>query len=298
MKIVIAGANGFIGKRLVSIIVEEGKHDLVAVVRPGCSYEPKLPGIKVLACPMEDYRRIGRLTGRADCFINLTWSGSRGDARQDYGLQKLNYEAAIASMESMAEAGTEILVTSGSQAEYGICNDVITEETCCSPNTEYGYFKLKVYEDGKNLCRKRGIRIIEPRYFSLYGPGDYEKTLVMSCIKKMKAGLDIRLNACTQIWDYMYVDDAVRALLRLCENKEADGVYNFATGNYRMIKEYVMEMKAALHSESKITFDAPESYGGLIINLRPDIGKLLKAAKGWRAVTDFAEGIKLTAEKL
>jgi len=248
---------------------------------------------------MEEYGKIGEMTGVGDCFIDLSWTGSRGEARLDHELQKFDYECTMAAMRSMADAGYKILVSAGSQAEYGLCSGVITEGTPCNPNTEYGKFKLNIYEETKELCERRGIRFIEPRYFSLYGPGDYDKSLIMSCIKKMLKNVDVDLNECTQIWDYMYIDDAVKALLKLCESDKTKGVFNFATGNHRMVREFVLDIKTALNSESKVTFGSPmNDFNSLIINIRPSIEKLKSSADSWTATTSFIDGITKTAQSL
>lgn len=303
MRITIAGASSFIGKRLIKL-VEEEKHEIDdlhinAVIRQGSSYPlqvKNLKNISFIECDMEDYAKLGELVGPGDCFIDLTWKGSRGAARQDHDLQKLNYDCNMAALRSMADAGYTTLVSAGSQAEYGICQDVIKEETPCNPNTEYGKFKLRLYYETMELAEKKGIRFIEPRYFSLYGPGDYEKTLIMANLKKMLANEKIELNECTQLWDYMFVDDAMDGLLRLCDSDAQSGAYDFATGDHKTLREFILEMKDAVGSSSKIDFGAVH-YDGLLINLRPDISKL-KQATNWKPETSFAEGIRLTAESM
>lgn len=301
MKITIAGANSFIGKRLVAIAEQErdtlGALEIVAVIRKGSPYRGILDtyrNVEIVECNMEDYSHLGDLTGKGDCFIDLAWNGSRGTTRQDHELQKFDYESSMAAMKSMAETGYKTLVSSGSQAEYGIFSDVITEETPCNPNTEYGKYKLQIFHETTELARSYGCRFIEPRYFSLYGPGDYEKTLIMTCIKKMLHDENVELNDCTQIWDYMYVDDAIRALIGLCQNEKASGVFNFATGKHKMIREFVMDIHEALNSRSKVEF-GEANYNGLIINLMPNIKKLEIYTK-WAPTTTFTDGIKLTAE--
>ena len=103
---------------------------------------------------------------------------------------------------------------------------------------------------------------------------------------------DVILNPCTQWWDYLYVDDACRGVLGLIENNAPSGAYNFASGHPRSLREYVLDIKKSLGSSSVVKFDDPDKYHGLIINLYPQIDKLLAAAKGWKPQTLFSEGIK------
>ncbi len=292
MKVTIAGANSFIGKRMVAIAKNQPDIELTLVVRPGSSVEcPE--GAKLIECRMEDYKELGKLTGQGDVFIDLPWLGSRGTDRQDPEMQKFNYDCNMAAMQSMIDSGYIVLVSAGSQAEYGQCHGFISEETPLNANTEYGKYKVQIFHDTKELAKKNGVRFIEPRYFSLYGPGDYEKTLIMSCIDRMKRNADVNLNECTQLWDYLYVDDAVEGVYALCRNGKAEGAYNFATGHYRQLKDFVMDIKEATGSQSKIQFGVVE-YNGLYIDLQPVVDRLKKDA-GWEYKTSFIDGIKKTA---
>lgn len=297
MKIAVAGANSFIGRRLIPIFSRS--HQVTAIFRENSKDKgifSDIRGVSEAECNMENYGRLGAMLEGIDCFIDLSWAGSRGRARQDYALQKFNYECSISAVRSMAESGCKILVSSGSQAEYGICRDVITEETECRPDTEYGKFKLRLFHEAKEIADRFGIRFIEPRYFSLYGPGDYENTLIMLCVRKMLANEDVLLNDCQQIWDYMYIDDAIAGLLRLCESPRLCGVYNFASGEQRTLHDFVMEIHGTLHSGSKVVFGAAE-YNGALIDLRPSVKKLVHDT-GLKPSVTFQEGILRTAGRL
>ena len=284
MKIVIAGANSFIGKRLLKKVADD---DVVAIVREGSQFT--FPGVKIVHCNMEEYGQLGELCGPGDVFVDLTWRGSRGADRQNREMQEKNYLSTLAAMKSMAEAGYKTLVSAGSQAEYGQCEGTITENTPTNPNTQYGIYKLRIYNEVKVIAQQQGCRFIEPRYFSLYGPGDYEKTLIMATLKKLLNNERIELNECTQLWDYLFVDDAMDALVHLCKTNAEGGVYNFATGHHRTLREFILDMKEAVGSDSEVVFGAVE-YNGLYIDLRPDVTKL--KSTGWTPKISFQDGIK------
>lgn len=292
MRVTIAGANSFIGKRMVAIAKNQPDMVLTLVVKPGSLV--KCPdGAKLVECRMEDYKELGALAGNGDIFIDLSWLGSRGTDRQDSSMQKFNYDCNMSAMRSMADAGYKVLVSAGSQAEYGKCHGFISENTPLNANTEYGKYKVQIFYDTTELANKFGLRFIEPRYFSLYGPEDYNKTLIMSCIDKMKRNEDVNLNECTQLWDYLYVDDAVQGLYALCRNETAEGAYNFATGHYRPLKDFVMDIHKAIESQSTIRFGVVE-YNGLYIDLQPVVDRLKNDAN-WEYKTNFIDGIKKAA---
>lgn len=287
---VITGGTSFIGSRLIAACGADW--DITAVVRPGTARE-RLPEIvRVVELDLADYARLGELTGSCDCFVHLAWNGTRGASRMDAALQQSNLTTSLQAVRSMLATGCGKIVTAGSQAEYGPHREQITEETPCTPNTEYGKAKLAFYEGASALCREAGVPLIEPRFFSLYGPGDFEGTLVISILRKMLSGDACALTQGLQMWDFLYLDDAIRALARLCEYPCAEGVYNFGSGDTRRLRSFIEEMAQITGTNSELLFGAiPYSETGMV-SLWPDISKL-KRELDWTPNITFAEGIRL-----
>lgn len=293
MKIVITGANSFIGKRLVEY-ASKNDCEVVAVVRKGNSQIDdlkKFKNVTVYELNMEEYEQLGALIGQADCFVHLAWNGTRGESRLIEQQQKDNYLYGMKAISSMINAGCKRIVTAGSQAEYGINNSLITEDTICTPNTAYGKYKVKLYEDTYELCRCKGVSFKEPRYFSLYGPDDYENTLVISTIKKMLCNESCDFTACTQEWDYLYIDDAIRALYGICTEDCADGAYNFGSGDCRILRDFIAEMKNVLDSDSELNYGVVPYGDAGIVSIRPCIDKLRREI-AWEPEISFADGIR------
>lgn len=293
MKICITAANCFIGFPLVKKASESG-WEVLAVVREGNRRRKELEAIKnvsVIELNLQDYGKIGERLGAIDCLVMLTWNGTRGQTRNNAKIQKSNYEYCLAGIKSAIKNGCKKVLTAGSQAEYGLVNEKITEETICNPISEYGKSKLRLYNDVSMLCKENKVVHIEPRFFSLYGPGDYENTLVMSNIHKMKANEDCDITECSQMWDFLYIDDATEALFKLCEGNYPSGVYNFGSGDCKPLREYVLEMRDVLNSSSKLNFGAiPYELSGMV-NINPSVEKLKKELN-WKPKISFASGIE------
>lgn len=292
MKVCITAANCFIGLPLVKKASSLG-WDVVAVVRSGNplkDYIGSLPNTKVVELNLEEYSLIGDIAGQVDCAVLLAWNGTRGQSRLDEKLQKSNYSYNMGAVKSLVEHGCKRIITAGSQAEYGLCNEVITEDSKCMPNTAYGFYKVKLFEEAAAYCREHGVSIKEPRFFSLYGPGDYKNTLIMGNIKKMIAGEECNMTPCTQMWDYLYIDDAVDGLIGLCSKICPDGAYNFGSGDCRMLKAFVYEMKEIINSSSDLNFGALPYTPAGVVSIRPDITKL--KSTGWEPKISFSQGIE------
>lgn len=294
MKVIITGANSFIGKRFAEHICNMG-WEAVLVMRPGRSTDQK--NCQVLHLSMEEYDRLGKLAGPCDCFVHLAWNGTRGDARMDRELQKMNATYSLQAVRSMLAVGCGRVITAGSQAEYGPHTEQITEDTLCIPNTEYGKAKLRFYEGVMSLCSQNGADYKEPRFFSLYGPGGFSGTMVISILENMLAGRPCQLTQGIQMWDFMYIDDAIEALTRLCWRPCPNGVYNFGSGDIRQLKDYVLEMARLTCSGSDLQFGAAPYPATGMVSLWPDISKL-KRELTWEPQVTFAEGIRVIVERM
>lgn len=292
MKICITAANCFIGLPLVKKASSMG-WEVIAVVRAGNQqreYLGHIPNTKAVELNLEDYGKLGETVGPVDCAVLLAWNGTRGQTRLNDKLQESNCLYNMEAVRSLVEYGCKRIITAGSQAEYGIYNEIITEKTECKPNTAYGKYKVKFYEEAAGYCQANGVSIREPRFFSLYGPSDYENTLIMSNIKKMLANEECNMTSCTQMWDYLYIDDAIDGVIGLCSKECPDGAYNFGSGDCRPLKEFLNEMKRVLKSDSELKFGAVHYTPSGVVGIQPDINRL--KSTGWEPEVSFSQGIQ------
>ena len=296
MRIVISGATSMIGAALTNQLLRNN-HEVVAVVRPNTRKTELLntsPNLSVVACNMEDYAELENLiSGTVDAAVSAAWNGTRGADRNNEALQEENYRSSIAFLKVMIAKGCKKLLTAGSQAEYGLwaSERKLTEDTIPAPNTQYGKYKLRFYEYAKAYCGICGCSLIEPRFFSLYGPQDYEGTLIISSLKKMLQDKPCPLTQCVQLWDFLYIDDAVDGLIRLVEDDVPEGIYNFGSGNAAPLKAYIEQMKEITNSGSQLQYGMIPYPSTGIVHVNPDVSKLM--ACGWKPKTSFADGIKL-----
>lgn len=299
MRICITAANCFIGLPLVKKASSLG-WDVIAVVRVGNKqkdYLGSIPNVSVIELNLEDYDKLGSLVGSVDCAVLLTWNGTRGQTRVDEKLQESNYLYNMEAVKSLVEYGCKRIITAGSQAEYGIYNGIITEEMECKPNTAYGKYKVKLFEEASKYCSEHGVSLKEPRFFSLYGPGDYENTMIMGSIKDMLDNKPCKFTKALQMWDYLYIDDAIEAIAKLCEKKCADGAYNFGSGDCRPLREYIMEQKQILNSSSELLFGSIPYGPAGVVSIHPSVEKLRKELL-WEPKTSFSDGINKIVKRI
>lgn len=290
----VTGATSFIGVHLIQEL-QRNHYYVYAVVRPNSENLGRLKPsatLTILEKQIEDYESLSEMINHpVDMFYHLAWDGTRIPQRDNQEKQQANFECAVKAMEVANKLRCKVFVGPGSQAEYGKCSEKIDESHPTVPNTEYGKAKLKTCETLGEMAKRNGMRFVWTRLFSVYGIYDYPKTLVMSALDKMMVNEPVLLTACQQFWDYVHVQDVVTAMYLLGINENCLGVYNIASGETKILRSFVEEMKSILHSRSELNFGAiPYGCEG-VVSFEPIIQKLVNNT-GWRPKVSFEQGIR------
>lgn len=274
--IIITGATSFIGINILKEL-KNNEYNIYAIIRPNSINKDKLnefSNLKIIELDQREIENLKLYLKKVDICIHLAWEGTRVPERYDEKIQEQNYINSVKTFEAVTALGCDVFLGTGSQAEYGFVNDIITEETETNPNTEYGKFKLKTCLELEKKALENNIRFIWGRIFSVYGEGDYENTLIMSTLRNMKKNKDVNMTEGKQYWNYIYIKDLSKIIINLIFNKEAKGIFNLASNDTRPLKEYILDMKKALNSKSKINFGVIPYRQEGIVNIKPSILKL------------------------
>lgn len=298
-KVIVTGATSFIGRHLIDKLLRN--YEVIAIVRHNSSkinVLPKSDRLTILELDMGEYEKIsGTVKGNGDIFVHLAWNGTRGELRNKLEIQEENFKNSMNALKCAAELNVKAFISAGSQAEYGLWTKEYTlaETETAYPNTEYGKFKLKFCQEAGKFCKEKGIKFIEPRFFSLYGPDDFAGTMVISVLKKMLKGEDCDLTEGIQKWDFLYIDDAISGLELLMSSDVQGGVYNFGYGENFPLKSYIEIMKELTGSKSKLNFGVVPYPSTGIVNVAPCVKKLKNL--GWEPKIDFRRGILRVLEE-
>ncbi len=293
-RVVITGAAGFAGYSLTMELLSRG-FEVYAVLRPNSTHNKRFDGCLGNFHPIEldshEFDRIHeRIDAKCDSFYHLAWFGGR----DEFDAQKANIDNTLKALKSAAKLGCKRFVCTGSQAEYGVVEERITEDLTPNPFSAYGAAKVAAMYLTRRQAQLLGIEWIWGRIFSLYG--DYEPSgrMLPDLLGKLSRNEEVHLTSCEQNWDYLHVLDAVRAIADIGEKGKSGEIYNIANGNYKPLKQFVECAKKTLNSGSKIV------YGDRAIpfvSLQPDVSKI-KRDTGWEPEMSFIDGIKRFAERL
>ncbi|WP_035767611.1 NAD-dependent epimerase/dehydratase family protein [Butyrivibrio sp. NC2002] len=294
MRIIVTGASGPIGVPLIYECIKR-KIEVLAIVRkhsPRVKNIPQNSLVQVRDCGIENIFSLEKeAKDKYDAIIHLAWTHTKGEDRKNSLLQVKNIELSLSVAEFARKIGCEVFVGAGSQSEYGILNGIASEETPVNPWEAYGMAKLASGQLILNHLHNYGMRACWVRIFSTYGPFENEYTFISYLIRTLMEENVPNLTQGMQVWDYLYIEDAVNALILLATDKNADGVYCLGGSNPRSVKKYVEAIRDIVRPGYELPFGNIPYGTRQSMHLEADITKI-KHDVGFYPQIDFEEGIK------
>lgn len=298
-KIVITGPTGTLGIALINECIRH-QIEVLAVCRRASKRQNRIPQsrfVRILELDLEEYGSYEPDNDEKgyDVFYHFAWSGTAGDARNNLELQHKNIGYAVDAVHLAHKLGCHTFIGAGSQAEYGRVEGRLSAETPVFPENGYGMAKLCAGQMTRIACGQLGMRYVWTRILSVYGPYDGERTMIISTIRKLLAGEKAEFTKGEQQWDYLYCEDAARAMRLLGERGKDGAVYCLGSGKAYPLSEYILMLKDAVDSRLELTFGEIPYADRQVMYLCADIGQL-QADTGFEPEVDFQTGISRTVE--
>ena len=297
MRIILTGPTGVVGTALIRQCIKN-RIEVLAICRRNCARGHRIPQsalVKILELDLEEYARYvpeGSEDGY-DVFYHFAWEGTNKAARNDVWTQERNIRYALDAVQLADRFGCHTFIGAGSQAEYGRVEGRLSALTETFPENGYGMAKLCAGQMTGLLCQSLGMKHIWARILSVYGPCDGEDTMLISSIRKLLRGEIPQFTKAEQQWDFLYCDDAARALLLLGEKGKNGKIYCIGSGRTRALADYIKCMRDAVSPDLDIGIGALPYASKQVMYLCADISEL-KEDTGFSPRVLFEEGIKRT----
>lgn len=289
-QVVVAGGSSSIGLALIDLCIKNNVY-VTVLARPNSPRNQRIPKHSLVRCVDFSLGEPISIEAEGAVFYHLAWEGTDKVSRLDPGIQVKNVAATIELVNLAHRAGCRVFVGTGSQAEYGRVDGLITPASPCAPDTAYGAAKYAAGKLGALQAERTGLSFMWARVFSVYGGWDPEHTMLVSLINNILQGKEMPLTACGQIWDYLYADDAAQALFLLGKKGRAGQVYHIASGAARPLREYIEDIKTCVPRADLIKVGAVPYPPLQVMNLHPDISGLVSDT-GFEPQVSFKEGFK------
>jgi UDP-glucose 4-epimerase len=293
MNLAITGSTGFIGRWIVAEACKAG-HQVTVLLRAE-SAGSQLPDdpriVRVGYHHLDDSGLAERLRDLGcEVMVHAGWKGvGNGDHAEAFQISE-NLPATLKAVELAMQAGCRQWIGLGSQAEYGVANRRVDESVPADPETIYGKAKLAAGIAALGLCDAFGMTGSWVRVFSTYGPGDSPRWLIPYVVRALLRGEAPGLSPCGQLWDFLHVSDAARAILAVAE-AGAGGVFNLGSGEAPVLRDTIETIRLACGSDLQPEYGAVPYRAKQLMHLEADIARL-KERTGWAPQVSLPEGIR------
>lgn len=298
LRILLTGATGFLGSHVARYLLACNCHVAALVRSPANSWRIAdiLPDFHVISGNLADLSNVAdEINAFApEVTIHLAWYGV-GNRYRNNPQQVTNLHASLNLLEVVRAAGCHSWVGLGSQAEYGICNQAVSEELPTNPVTMYGVTKLCSCLLTQQLCDLHGMRFVWLRLFSAYGPADSPGWMIPYVILTLLHGKRPALSAGEQRWDYLFVEDAAEVIYRVAVKPDVQGVFNLGSGEAHTVRSIVERIRDLIDPQLPLGFGEVPYRPDQIMHLQADISRL-REATGWSPQLGLEDGLRRTVD--
>jgi nucleoside-diphosphate-sugar epimerase len=301
-RIIVTGANGFIGAEVVRALAARGDEvaafDIV-VGPPLRALAAQHANVRVVAGEITEWQHIANLVrdAKPDAIVHCAaLVGVIASADVPFATMRVNIEGSLNVFESMRLFGVKRVVNLSTEEVYGnFTADRITEDHPCFPVMPYGISKFAVEQLGRDYRRNHGVDAIHVRTCWVYGPGlpraRVPKTLVDAAVEGRKlhvaSGGDFRV-------DHVYIDDLVTGILSALDKPEhRHDVYHLSSGEAPSLFEIVDIIRDLVPGAEVSIGPGPYLFGDRIETVRKgalDTGRA-RAELGYVPRFDIRKGL-------
>lgn len=298
MRCLVTGATGFVGSWLLGRLIAD-QHSVAILTRPTSNtwrigsclshvhqIEGDLIGIENSSASIQKFA--------PEVVFHLAWTGGNSskflnDISQVYS----NVPGTLELMRITAEAGATTFINFGSCVEYGEYRVPVRESDPVHPKNLYGSAKYSVEQLMQHMAPSLGIRFSSLRLFWAYGPADEPARLIPSLIMKLLKKEHLPMTKGEQLWDYLYIEDAVEAIMSVMNTSSAEGIFNLGSGRPQPLRLIGEKIAAFVANGSVPSFGDIPYRPDQVMHLEADITRLQQAT-GWNPRVSLDEGLKAT----
>lgn len=306
-KVLVTGADGFIGSHLAESLLEEGYEIKAFTMYNSFNTwgwldtlaKEKLEQIEIFSGDIRDPNGVREAIKGVDTVFHLAaliaipFSYHSPDSYVD-----TNIKGTLNVLQAARELGTErIMITSTSEV-YGTAKYVpIDEKHPFQGQSPYSATKIGADRLAESFYRSFNLPVSIVRPFNTYGPRQSARAVIPTIVSQLLAGRkEIKLGSLTPTRDFNYVKDTAAGFIAIAKSDQTIGEeINIATQREISIGELANEIIRQINPAARIVCDEQR--------LRPEkseVNRLLgsnekiKKLTQWKPSYTFEQGIRET----
>jgi UDP-glucuronate decarboxylase len=291
MRILVTGANGFVGKNLCEYL-EKKRFQLIKTDLRSAGFSGDVADEDFVFNAFKDLE--------LDAIIHLAAIASIEETiRKTHQCYKVNCFGTSNMLELARQKSVKKFIYMSSANVYGVPSQVpVTEETPLNPRTPYDYSKVIGEMLVKSYHVHQKLPTVVLRCWKLFGKYDVETTAVSRFIRACLQNKPVPLhNAGRDATDPTFIENFCHAVELSLRKDEAIGeAFNVGCGNKVSIRQLAGMIKKLTKSESKLQILPPRTE----LETTPMVSypsiKKIKERLGYKPVVSLEQGLRRTIE--
>ena len=266
MKILVTGANGYIGSHVVKQLLDHG-HEVVACDIATQQIDPRANVIQFDIFHGNEDDDMFATLGRPDVCLHLAWRDGfvHNSPRQ---MQDLSLHYGF--LTNLINHGLKQLAVMGTMHEVGYHEGAIDENTPCNPQSLYGIAKNALRQSLFLFCKQHDCKLQWLRGFYIYGDDLKNHSIFTKLIEAEERG-DAFFPFITgkNQYDFIEVGELVHQISTVLLQNKVCGIINCCTGVpmslsdavEEFIRKHKMKIKLNYGAFPDRPYDSPCVYG-------------------------------------
>jgi nucleoside-diphosphate-sugar epimerase len=297
-KVLITGANGFIGSHVVQRMVQE-KALVSVMVRESSDLwriEELIKDIDIHLVDLRDSSSVDTCIKqiKPDFIFHVGAYGVDSRQKDYYTATSTNIIGTMNLLNSVRDVGCKKFINVGTCMEYGDKKEIIREDSYLEPDSIYGSTKASATIIAHQIAAENNISLVTLRPFGIFGEKEGSHKFFPYIILSILEGKEVNLTPCEQYRDYCYIDNIMDGFVLAAKNENIKNqIFNIASGEIFKLKHFVDIIYKEVGLKNQPNFGALPYRKNEVWKQQPDTTKI-KTLLNWEPKVSLEEGIKRT----
>ena len=233
MKILVTGANGYLGQGIVKKLLDDG-NIVVAVDFVTDNVDNR--AIKI-DCDLFSVNNPFDFFGKPDVLLHLAWRNGFKHFEESHVLDLPNH---FKFLKTMSESNVKQIAVMGTMHEVGFFEGCINENTPCWPSNNYGIAKNALRELTFNICKSKEKTIQWLRGFYIVGNSKFGDSIFSKITTAASEGKEsFPFTTGKNQYDFLDYDRFCFQVASVVEQRTIQGIINICSGQPMTLAERV-----------------------------------------------------------
>lgn len=250
MKILVTGANGYLGQGVVKALLEKGQ-DVIATDFRLTNVDDKATKIEGNLFEIEDPYEY---YNKPDIVLHMAWRDGFIHYSDNHILDLPKHYEFI---KKLVDSGLKKIVVMGSMHEIGFWEGAIDENTPCNPLSLYGISKNALRDMVKMLAKQKNINYQWLRGYYIVGNSQYGSSIFSKITAAANEGKkEFPFTMGQNQYDFINYEDFCNQVASAISQDEINGVINICSGKPEKLADRVERFIKENNYDIKLIYGA------------------------------------------